>query len=78
MTLIRDAVIRVRTEQVKEIRDDELYKEDGFETWEKYCRERWELSKQHVWRLITSAEYRERLPSISKLETNGKKALCAS
>lgn len=25
-------------QKLKEIRDDELYKEDGFETWEKYCR----------------------------------------
>src|SRR6516164_9199212 len=25
--------------KLKEIRDDELYKEDGFETWERYCKE---------------------------------------
>lgn len=49
--------------RLKEIRDDELYKEDGFETWEKYCRGRWEYSFQHVHKLIVAAEYRERLPT---------------
>ena len=32
--------------KLKEIRDEELYKEDGFETWEKYCRERWEWDRE--------------------------------
>ena len=48
--------------KLKEIRDDELYKEDGFDTWERYCKERWEWSRQHVHRLITASEYREKLP----------------
>jgi len=48
----------------KEIRDDELYKEDGFETWERYCKERWELSRAHVHRLITASEYRVNLPAL--------------
>ena len=26
---------------LKKFRDDELYKEDGFETWGKYCWDRW-------------------------------------
>jgi len=48
--------------KLKEIRDDELYKEDGFETWEKYCLERWELARSHVKRLIIASEYRDKLP----------------
>jgi hypothetical protein len=28
---------------MKEVRDQELYKEDGYETWAQYCRERWDL-----------------------------------
>jgi len=50
--------------KLKEIRDDELYKEDGFETWEKYCRVRWELSASRVRRLISASEYREKLPRV--------------
>jgi hypothetical protein len=50
--------------KLKEIRDDELYKEDGFETWEKYCKARWELEGSYVRRLITASEYRENLPSV--------------
>ena len=49
--------------KLKEIRDDELYKEDGFETWEKYCREQWEWEARYVKRLITASEYREKFPS---------------
>lgn len=49
--------------KLKEIRDDELYKEDGFETWEAYCREKWEWSQRHALRLIEAAEYRAKLPS---------------
>jgi hypothetical protein len=49
--------------KLKEIRDDELYKEDGFETWERYCRGRWEWDRNHVYRLITAAEYRQVMPT---------------
>lgn len=48
--------------KLKEIRDDELYKEDGFETWESYCRERWEWNANYVYKLIAASEYREKLP----------------
>ena len=51
--------------KLKEIRDDELYKEDGFATWEKYCRERWESVHPHVTNLIVSSEYRQKLPNCS-------------
>lgn len=49
--------------RLREIREDELYKEDGFDNWQKYCRERWEFSKQHVGRLIEAAEYRGAIKS---------------
>ena len=50
--------------KLKEIRDDELYKEDGFGTWEKYCRVRWEYSRAHAHKLITASEYRAKLPAL--------------
>lgn len=50
--------------KLKEIRDDELYKEDGFQTWENYCRERWEWSRPYVSRLITASEYREKISTV--------------
>jgi hypothetical protein len=49
--------------KLKEIRDDELYKEDGFKTWTEYCRVRWEWTRRHTTQLITAAEYREKLPT---------------
>jgi hypothetical protein len=58
--------------KLKEIRDDELYKEDGFETWEKYCRARWQWSKQYAYRLILAAEYRAVLPEVPN-GTDGEK-----
>src|SRR5262249_39508361 len=39
----------------------ELYKEDGFDTWEKYCRVRWDFSRVHAHRLITASEFRQQL-----------------
>ena len=48
-------------QKLKEIRDDELYREDGFETWERYCRERWELGKSRVHQLIVASEYRDKI-----------------
>ena len=50
--------------KLKEIRDEELFKEDGFETWERYCKERWEWDRTYVHRLITASEYREKLPAL--------------
>ncbi|MHB1774988.1 MAG: hypothetical protein ACYCU7_03210 [Acidimicrobiales bacterium] len=35
-----------------EIRDRRLYREDGYPTFEMYCRERWGWSRQHAYRLI--------------------------
>jgi hypothetical protein len=59
--------------KLKEIRDDELYKEDGFTTWKAYCRERWNYSRDYVHKLITASEYRIVLPAPSdvyKLSTS--------
>lgn len=57
--------------KLKEIRDDQLYKEDGFDTWETYCKERWEWSGSYALKLITASEYREKLPSPSTNRTIG-------
>jgi|GEM_PF-4271071 len=51
--------------KLKEIRDDRLYEEDGFESFDRYCRERFEYAKSYVYNLISSAEYRAKLPSCS-------------
>lgn len=60
--------------KLKEIRDDELYKEDGFATWEAYCRKRWEWGADYARKLIRAADYRDALPSApkakSKTDTN--------
>jgi hypothetical protein len=49
---------------LKEIRDGELYKEDGFATWEAYLRERWELPEREAQKRIEMAEIRARLPEL--------------
>jgi protein gp37 len=58
--------------KLKRIRDDLLYREAGFDTFEKYCNQRFELSKQRVYQLITAAEYRQHLPesTIGRLRWN--------
>ena len=60
-TAPRPSALRGPTGRIREIKDDELYKEDGFGTWESYCRERWELGKRHANQLILSAEYRNKI-----------------
>ena len=57
-------------QEMKRIRDDQLYRFDGFETWESYCGERWDLSKRHCNRLILASEYRDQLPEV-KVGPNG-------
>ena len=47
---------------LKEIRDSRLYKTVlGFDTFEDYCRERWDMSRIHGHRLIESAQVHENL-----------------
>ena len=48
---------------LREIRDERLYKEDGFETFEAYCKKKWELSKRYAYRIMEAAEIRLKLPS---------------
>jgi hypothetical protein len=47
---------------LKEIRDEELYKADGFKTWAAYCREQWGMERAEVDTLIRLAETRAVLP----------------
>jgi hypothetical protein len=48
--------------KLKEIRDDELCKEDGFKTWKSYIRERFGWTPKQVDRLTAEAEAWLRLP----------------
>jgi hypothetical protein len=54
--------------KLKEIRDDELYREAGFDTFEAYCKGRFDWSKGRASQLIKASEYRAELPEF----TNGK------
>jgi hypothetical protein len=49
--------------KLKEIHDNYLYKADGFDTWQSYCRERWEWTAERARQLIVASEYREALPA---------------
>jgi hypothetical protein len=37
------------------IRDSRLYR-DGYDTFEDYCRERWQMERRHAYRLIEAAQ----------------------
>lgn len=41
---------------IREIRDSKLYKDQGYETFEKYCRERWGWSRNYVNKQVTAAD----------------------
>ena len=51
---------------LKEIRDDELYRENGYETWDAYLKQRvgeeFGIEKSHVYRLIQCSTIRTKLP----------------
>jgi hypothetical protein len=47
---------------LREIRDRRLYREQGFATFEDYCRERWKMSRIHAHRMIAAAGVVEMLP----------------
>src|SRR5262245_10825089 len=47
---------------LREIRDSRLYRE-CFETFDDYCRERWDISRVQGHRLISALEVREMLPA---------------
>ncbi|SMD12967.1 hypothetical protein SAMN02746065_1449 [Desulfocicer vacuolatum DSM 3385] len=56
---------------LKEIRDNRLYKQALFESFETYTRERWDMGKSHAYRLITSYEVLYNLSPIGdKLPAN--------
>ena len=59
---------------LKEIRDERLYKEDGFNTFEDYCRNRWEMGRSYADHLIGSAELRTRIPDPPKTATNSRQS----
>jgi hypothetical protein len=52
--------------KLKEIRDDELHKEDGFATWTAYLKDRWDFSKRWADQTIEDAKVRDSLPPPSE------------
>lgn len=46
---------------LKEIRDSKLYKAAGYETFESYCKEVWQITKQRVYQIIDFVEMTKRL-----------------
>lgn len=49
---------------LKEVRDDRLYRELLFVTFEAYLKQRWEMSKSHAYRLIEAARVIDNLSPI--------------
>jgi hypothetical protein len=56
--------------RLKEIRDNKLYEADGYPTWEDYCRDRWQWSRDYTYKLIRASEYRALLPGVDKKSTS--------
>jgi hypothetical protein len=60
---------------LKEIRDDELYREDGFDTWDAYLRDRvgldFGIEATQVRNLINAATIRPKLPDPKILQHSG-------
>lgn len=56
---------------LREIRDDRLYEEDGFESWEQYLTERvgeeFGVERAHACKLIQCAEIRPKLPDLNNV-----------
>ncbi len=51
-----------------EIRDKGYYKDVlGYDTFEAYCKARWDMSRIHAWRLIEATEIRENLLPIGNV-----------
>ncbi len=46
------------------IRDEHLYRERGFSTFEGYCRERWSLGRSHSYRLMAGARVASWCPQL--------------
>lgn len=58
---------------LKEIRDDELYKADGFDTWDAYLKQRvgadFGIEKNQALNLIQASIIRPKLPSLQSIST---------
>jgi hypothetical protein len=59
---------------VLEIRERRLYREQGFDTFEDYCRQRWHWSKTHINRQINAAEVAGNLAPIGVKPRNEAQA----
>src|SRR6516165_4067809 len=44
-----------------EVRDRDLYKDQGFHTFPDYCRERWKMSQPHAQHMIDASKVAENL-----------------
>lgn len=59
---------------LKEIRDDELFKEDGFDTWDAYLKQRvgldFGIEEAQVRRLITASTIRPKLPEMKNIQSS--------
>jgi len=55
------------------IRDKRLYR-DGFDTFEHYCRERWQFSMRHAERLMLSSQVIENTRPIGRIPENESQA----
>lgn len=56
---------------LREIRDDRLYRESMFDSFEDYLKKRWEMGRSHAYRLIEASKIIDNLSSIGdKLPEN--------
>lgn len=55
---------------LSKIRENELYKERGFKTFEAYCRKRWEMNRAHANRLIGAFYLLEKLDPKGSIPTS--------
>ncbi len=52
---------------LKEIRDNQLYRRLGFDSFESYVKNRWDIGKSHTYRLIDAAQAIDNLSPIEDL-----------
>ena len=57
---------------LREIRDDQLYKEGGYDTFEKCVKEEWDIGKSYATQLIGSATLRLHLPTPKKVTSSNQ------
>ena len=56
------------------IRDERLYQEAGYDTFDRYCRERWDMSGSHAYRLMDASEVVRELPPTALQPANEAQA----